>query len=208
MKAERYGPDVFISNTPVAGEVCVENTGSRATQNLYLVDQLEIFDEGDWVPAHPQFQIPTAGEISAGQRRCFNYSIEVSIDRTRLYRNRVTAAIDNYLGYEGTNHEIQKSADVNITVRTESIRPSTTVRDTFLCATGFECRSTWVDSFITNSQTFTYTESVKNIGALCGQTVTMTNNASLDFGSTIPASIPVGASATATVYSGSCRNDD
>jgi hypothetical protein len=210
VKATRSGPQVLESNTPVAGEICIQNTGIRATQNLQLVDDLEVYDANldAWVPAYPQFTILTSGEIAAGDTRCFNYSIELPIDRTKLYRNRVTAAIDNYLGYEGMKHEVDKIANVNIKVNIQDIRPSVTVRDTFQCAVGFECTPDWSDQLISDSQTFTYSVAVKNTGALCGETVTLSNTASLDYGDDSRARAPAdSATATAIVYSGSCRND-
>lgn len=205
VKATRSGPSIQTYNTPVAGQICIQNIGSRNTQNLYVVDQLEVLEGGNWVAAAPQITIPITGEVVAGEEDCYNYSIPVTIDPTKDYRNRVSASIDNFFGHEGTNWTVEKSENVFVTANFIDVRESVTVRDTFLCSIGFECSSTWTDQTISSSQTFTYVASVKNVEALCGETFTMTNTASLDFGAGLPAATPVEASATATFYSGTCR---
>jgi hypothetical protein len=206
IKATRFGPRVEIRNTPISGEICITNTGLRTTQNLYLEDRLEVLEGGIWTPAHPQFVIPVGAEIAPGASQCFAYSITIEIDPNKEYRNVATASIDNYLEAEGTNFQVIRAQGVDVTVDVRDINASVTVRDTFTCEAGFECSSMWTDQLISNTETFTYTESVKNVSAPCGETVVMTNTASLDYGfGSEPESIPVGGSATATFYTGTCR---
>ncbi|MGK5082609.1 hypothetical protein WDW37_04825 [Bdellovibrionota bacterium FG-1] len=120
-----------------------------------------------------------------------------------MYRNHAVATIDNFTGFEGTAHSIDIIANVIVTPALVEVDKNASLVDVFTCPAGFTCNPLTTTFPLTGSYpTTTYTVSLTNSSAACGQTLSGLNTATLT-PSTNPA-LP-SASATATIYTGTCH---
>jgi hypothetical protein len=201
--ATRNGPTVTQSNTPITGQICLQNTGLRATQGLYLTDRLEQeVSPGVWNVVAGPITIPTGGELAAGQSQCYNYNLNYPLNPNNTYRNHAVATIDNYLGYEGMAHSIDILAAVDITVNHTDVDATATIVNPFDCPAGFTCTLSGSSYFVTGTTTIPVSAALTNNTATCGQTLIATNHSILT-PSTNP--VPISASASISIYTGTCH---
>ncbi len=201
--ATRGGPVVTSVNTPVTGQVCLNNTGTQPTVGLFLTDQLEQSTDGGltWTAYSSPITIPVV-DLGGALSICYPYSFPNQLNPLYLYRNHAVASVDNFLGFEGTSHSIDIYATVSVTTIPITVDSTASLVDVFTCPVGFTCTPLITTSTLTGSMpTTTYTVSLTNLAALCGLTLQGTNTATLTPLTTL---VPQIASGTATIFTGSC----
>lgn len=214
--ATRSAPVTSYTNTPVSGEICVTNTGSQPTIGLWITEEMQESRDGGatWSPyAGPQV-IAVSAELASGANQCYSYSFPNQLDPTRKYRTKATASIDNYVQHEGESFSIDMTKDVTVTRPLVEIDKTANLTDTLNCPTGFSCTVPWTSQALTGSYpTTAYTVSMSNTSAACGQTtLAALNTANLTSATQPPlsptppaSSLPLSASATASISTGTCR---
>jgi hypothetical protein len=96
----------LVSDTTVAGvrgKICVTNGGSRTTEGLKLVDQVEYkTGAGKFqpLPGASQTIIPSE-QLKPGETKCYPYKIEFTPVKDAKYRNSVKVTITNHSGHLG-----------------------------------------------------------------------------------------------------------
>lgn len=90
----------------VRGEICVTNTGERATQDLLIVDTVQSKPRGGGSfqdsEASMTIDTSTKPELQPGENYCYPYMISVAPQLDRLYRNSALVTITNHAGSVGT----------------------------------------------------------------------------------------------------------
>ena len=85
----------------VRGEICVTNGGTRGTENLKLVDQVQYKDGSgkfqDLVGASKIITPPN--QLKPGEKKCVPYEIEVKPISGAIYRNVASVTITNHSGW-------------------------------------------------------------------------------------------------------------
>jgi hypothetical protein len=112
----------------VSGEVCVENVGSVPTENLTIVDRLQVDTGSGFISGEFLFSVPL--DLSAnpvldpGESHCYAYSIPFTpVAGAVGYRNNAAVRITNDPRHPGTAFGPNEKADFNLP-------PPTLVNDT------------------------------------------------------------------------------
>ena len=200
--ATRTGP-VTSSSSSVAGSVCVTNTGSATTEGLHIIDTLEYLDGATWTPVvGGQVIVPVGAELPPSATPvCFPYEIDgLNLDTNLQYRNLAAVSIDNYNGHEGTSFETDAIVPVAVTPTVVTIGQNAALADQITCPAGFTCTPGTLPTTLSGSDTLSYSLTLANTSAACGQTLTLTNTALLtpDQGSQLS------SAASVQVFTGTC----
>lgn len=202
IQATQNGPIVTSTIGPPTGQICINNTGTSATQGLYISDQLEQFISGSWVKITDPILVLVTAEISGGQTQCYPYQFNnVFLSPQGSYRNHAIASIDNHLGSEGTNTSIDLLATVSFPQVVQNVDASAMLTDSANCPSGFTCVPGVSSQLLTNSTLLSAPLTIKNDSVCCGQTYDILNHAILTPTTTGSA---LSSSATAQIFTGIC----
>lgn len=208
LTADRSGPSTVYTNTPVSGQICVNNTGSQPTVGLWMTATLQQSLDGGttWTNFSGPVVVPGT-EVPGNTNQCFPYQFTNTLaGPPAQYRTYVTASADNFIGFEGTQHTISATDPVVVIPNLVEIDKTATLVDTFTCPSGFSCTPLQSTIPLTESYpTTVYAVSLTNDSAECGNTVEGLNTAVLT-PSTNSALPP--ASASASIYTGTCNQLD
>jgi hypothetical protein len=203
--ATRKGPFARMEDDKIRGSVCISNRGNEQTKGLRILDRLEVFQNGQWLGLTPWTPIPGVTDVRAGQRICFPYDIDMTLDLSGKYRNHAMASIQNSAGVRPAPGSISIYSDVKVKV-VENIRGAyATVTDTFSCPEGFVCspeKQTWI---IHESTAIPFEVKIANVSSPCGSTSTVINHAKLKPSDTKDSESDRTATATITIFTGSCE---
>lgn len=88
-------------NYGVRGKICVKNTGDKPTQNLRILDQVQVKDKsGKFVALPGAALLITPDEpLKPGEQRCFSYQILFNPGTYKTFRNTAQVTITNHSGY-------------------------------------------------------------------------------------------------------------
>lgn len=200
----------LVSDTTVAGvrgKICVTNGGSRTTEGLKLVDQVQFkTGTGKFQPLPGARQTITPSEqLQPGKTECYPYKIEFTPVKGAKYRNTVKVTITNHSGHLGYAFGPTAKAGFSLPSTPTIVRTDAkaSLKDVLSCPAGFTCtRDPAADSWtLTNSATIKYSVVVKNASAECGGHYTLENTATLteNSGQTLT------DSATVTISTGACK---
>lgn len=190
-------------STPVAGQVCIANTGSQLTQGLTIYETLQVAMNGGFQDLATQtLPVFLAGELAAGETRCYNYQFDLTLDPAQSYRGVALVSIQNYVGIPGSSAGIVLVAPVQITEVSKEEDSSALLSDSFQCPPGFVCDPTSYAETLSGSKTISYQLSLTNQSAVCGQTFVVTNSATVTGSDSRQVH---SASATIQIFTGTCH---
>jgi hypothetical protein len=91
-----------VNVVSVAGEVCVNNSGSEPTAGLTIVDRVQSkVGDGDWQNiSGAEVTITPAEQIAANTQTCYPYGIPFTPVTDATYRNQALVTITNLVGSE------------------------------------------------------------------------------------------------------------
>ena len=91
-----------VNVVSVAGEVCVNNSGTEPTTGLTIVDRVQSkVGSGDWQNiSGAAVTITPAEQVAAGTQTCYPYNIPFTTVENATYRNQATVTITNYADAE------------------------------------------------------------------------------------------------------------
>ena len=98
----------------VSGQVCVTNTGDVATTGLTVYDHIQYRTPGmtSWADVPGASQTTTPAQLDPDETQCYSYSFHFDAITDAEYRNVALVTITNYVGYDGTPHGVEVTADV------------------------------------------------------------------------------------------------
>lgn len=201
----------LVSDTTVAGvrgNICVTNGGSRVTQDLELVDQVQYkMGAGKFRPLAGATQTIIPGEqLEPGKKKCYPYQIEFTPIKGATYRNTARVTITNHSGHLGYAFGPSPKASFSLPSRPTIVRTDAkaSLNDVLSCPEDINCTrdpaaDTWT---LMDSSTITYSVGVKNVSAECGQERELTNTATLTEKNSRQTRT---ASASVTIDTGACE---
>ncbi len=169
----------------ISGGVCIKNGGGVATEGLKLRPQVEYNTGGGFNDLSGAFQsIVPADPIPAGSKICYPFSITFTPVEGATYRVSANITITNHSGHLGDDFGPNpKTGDVTMTgASTIDIEDeAANVFDYLTLPAGFSTDSD-VDDLkwtFTESGQVTYTRTITNDSASCGQDVYVNNTATI-----------------------------
>jgi hypothetical protein len=190
------------STGAVTGQICLTNPGSAQTQGLFLTDQLEENIDGSWVPVGTRITVSVPGELAPGVTRCHAYTLNgLDLNPAGQYRNHAIASIDNWAGFEGTEHQLHVTQPLQMTVITRTFDESALVSDFFTCPAGFNCSPSSITPLVTGTTTIPYSVTLTNDNLCCGKKFSGENTATVD---PVDTHLLDSASASVSITTGSC----
>ena len=186
----------------ITGEICLTNSGPVGTQGLFLTDQLEENIDGSWVAVGTPVTVPVSGELAPGSTRCHPYTLTgLELNPAGQYRNHAIASIDNWIDFEGTEHQLHVTQPLQVTVITRTFDETALVSDFFNCPAGFNCSTSSITPLVTGTTTIPYSVTLTNDNLCCGKQFSGENTATID---PVDSHLINSASASISITTGSC----
>ena len=169
----------------VRGYICVKNTGDNPTENLAIVDHLQVYDEEACAYVDVAvFGVDTSSRpvLQPGEEHayCFEYYLEGPI--ASEYCNMACVSITNHEGYDGDRHYVPAydAFEMPSEPRLIEIDEAASVVDAVRCPENFECVTSddgaWV---LYGSEQIYLSAEVTNLNAGCEQERCLINKATL-----------------------------
>lgn len=167
----------------VRGEVCVTNSGDRATEGLKIEDQVQfnIGDEFQDLAGATRTIVPPV-QLLPGETQCYPYEIEFDPVSGAVYRNTAHVTITNHSGSLGEAFGPTPKADFGLPSSPTIVELDATaqVNDLATAPANFSVsRSQSFPVMMTGSGRIAYSATITNEGEFCGQSFDVSNTATV-----------------------------
>ena len=169
----------------VRGYVCVKNTGDCPTENLAIVDHLQVYDEEACAYVDVAvFGVDTSSRpvLQPGEEHAYYFEYYLDGPIASEYCNLACVSITNHEGYDGVNHYVPAydAFEMPSEPCLIEIDETASVVDAVYCPENFECvpsdNGPWV---LYDSELIYLSAEVTNLNADCEQERCLINKATL-----------------------------
>ena len=194
----------------VTGQICVKNDGDKATEGLMLQPQVQYKDGGYKDLAGATITIEPSEQIPSKTEQCYDYSITFTpVAGVKDYRVVSNVTITNHSGSLGTPEGPGEKEDFDLPTNPTVVVTDEKAEVYDLLVTPGGLHSAYVPAMsdgwvFEDSEEVSYSVTIMNESAECGQTLDVDNTATLIEKNSRAAHL---AFASVTVNTGECDED-
>lgn len=163
------------------GEVCVNNTGDKQTENLTIVNQVQYKSREDFKNLAGATQAIKDTQVAAGKKICIPFSIAFTPPQgATQFRVRSNASITNFFKKDENEKSRAETASFILPTSPSTSQDNTTITDTIVCPESFTCTPSDTGPWNTATSTsINYSVLIKNVANDCTTPVKLNNTATL-----------------------------